>query len=242
MMKTIWKKALALILSLLLLGALAGCDALDEMRKNQAFAIGYDQIRWNGHIYKKLPENKNFYPPISDERNLCLTEEDVPVLLSDMFPLSYLGVSEDEVLLQHYNLEANYCREDQFDAMAQRMAQPFIPEEMCFQYSYYDFEKDEYVEGFHTLTPTQSQAVNEVLTTVTPWSLDENTVHLSGWSIIIQESSADHLMRRDRVELIVEGLSAYLVMEMGGESSVYTIPETLRPVFIEMMNLYENAW
>lgn len=241
-MKKIWKKVLALTLCVLLAGMFAGCDMLDEMREDQAFSLGYGEVLWNGNIYKVLPENKYFNPIISGERSIVLTEEDVPVLLSDTIYLTYLGVSEDEVLLQSYASDGVYCRADQHQALAKRLSEPFVAEELCFQYSYYDFEKDEYVEGFHTLTPTQSHAVNEVLTTVTPWVLDESAVQLSGWSIIIQESSADHLMRKDRAELIVEGLSAYLVMEMGGESYVYTIPETLRPVFIEMINLYENVW
>ncbi len=241
-MKNIWKRLFAATLCLFLLIPLAGCDALDEMRANQAFSLGYGEILWNGDIYKVLPENKYFNPIISGERTLCLTEEDVPVLLSDTIYLTHLGVSDDEVLLRSYASQGTYCRADQYDALAERLTQPFVAEELCFQYGYYDYENDKYVEGFHTLTPTQSHAVNEVTTTVTPWTLDESAVQLNGWSITIQESSKDHLMRRDRVQLVVEGLSSYLTMEMGDETYVYTIPENLRPIFIEMINLYDNVW
>lgn len=241
-MKKIWKKLLALALCLVLLGSLAGCDLLDEMRQNQAFAKGYGEILWNGRIYKALPENEYFYPPITGQRSLCLTEEDVPVLLSDIIPLAYLGVSEDEVLLRHYGIESTFCREDQFDAYAARMVQPFVAEELCFQYGHYDYEKEEYIEGFHTLTQEQASAIDQVLKEVEPWSLDDYKYGLSGWSVTVQESSKDHMMRRNYVQITVEGLSAYLLVETFQDTQVYTVPDALRPVFIELINLYDHAW
>lgn len=241
-MKKIWKKVLALTLCLVLTTSLTGCDMLDEMRENQAFSKGYGEILWKGKLYKALPENEYFYPVISGENSVCLTEEDVPVLLSDMIPLAFLGVSEDETLLYHYDTSLTYCREDQFDAYAARMVQPFVAEELCFQYGHYDYEKEEYVEGFHTLTQEQVAAIDQVLKEVEPWMLGDYANQLSGWTVMIQESSKDHLMRRDHVEIMVEGLSAYLLVNTGKDSEVYTVPDALRPVFIELMNLYENAW
>lgn len=239
-MKKIWKKGLAVILCLVLIGSLAGCDMLDEMRENQAFSKGYGEILWKGKIYKALPENENFCPVISGENSVCLTEEDVPVLLSETVCLAYLGVADDETLLYHYDTSLTFCREDKFDAYAARMVQPFVAEELCFQYGYYDYENDEYIEGFHTLDEKQTAAVEQVLKEAEPWMLGDYSI--SGWSVMVQESSKDHLMRRDHVEIVVEGLSAYLLVDTGKDTAVYTVPDALRPVFIELMNLYENAW
>lgn len=241
-MKNIWKRALTLTLCLLLIGVLSGCDALDEMRENQAFVRSDAEILWKGSIYKLLPSNDYFYPPISGRHSVCLTEEDVPVLLSDTITKSYLGVSDDEALLRDYASQITYCRQDKYDTYAARLQQPFAAEELCFQYGHYDYEKDAYVEGFHTLTEKQAAAIDQVLKEVTPWSLAEYVNGFSGWSIMVQESSKDHLMRRNHVEIVVEGLSAYLLEDTGKDTMVYTVPDALRPVFIELTNLYDNAW
>ena len=241
-MKNTWKRLLAAALCLFLLIPLAGCDALDEMRKDQAFIQDDGTILWNGNVYKLLPENKYFQPMITGERSLSLTEKDVPVLLSGTFALTYMGIDEAETLIHVYGEQPYYCRADQYDALSARLSEPFAVEELCFQYGYYDYEEDKYIEGFHTLTSAQAQAVEEVLAKVTPWKLGESGAHISGWTMMIQESSKDHLMRRNRAQLVVEGLSAYLTVEMGTETYVYTIPDNLRPIFIEMSNLYDNVW
>lgn len=240
-MKNTWKRIFAATLCLLLAFAFTGCSELDEARANQAFAKGYGEVLWNGNLYKALPENDYFRPVMTGEQSLCLTEEDVPVLLSSMFNLTFLDVSEDKVLLQDYAGQTVYCREDRHDEMSRWLTEPFQPEELCFQYGYYDYEQDLYIEGFHTLTKAQEDAIDKVLKEVTPWTLDNNT-NVSGWSIIVQESSKDHLMRRDHVEIVVEGLSAYLLVDAGKETIVYTVPDALRPIFMELATLYENVW
>lgn len=240
-MKHIWKRLLAAALCLLLVFAFAGCSALDEARENQAFSLGYGEVRWNGDLYKALPENEYFCPVMPNGRSLCLTTEDVPVLLRDMFALAYLQVSEDKTLLQDYSGEIAYCREDKFDQMAQRMILPFVPEELCFQYGYYDYEKDQYVDKFYTLNQVQVDAINTVLKDVTPRKMDKNT-QFSGQTIMVQESSADHLMRRDHVEIAIEGLGAYLMVDGGKDTLVYTIPDALYSVFSELTTMYENIY
>ncbi len=240
-MKNTWKRLLLTALCLLMLFAFTGCAALDEARENQAFAKGYGEVLWNGSTYKALPENEYFCPVMSGDRSLCLTEEDVPVLLSSMYNLTFLNVSDDEVLLRDYAGKIVYCREDRFDEMSRWLKEPFQPEELCFQYGYYDFEKEEYVEGFYTLNQVQVDAINKVLTSVTPRKL-EDTTSFSGMSIMVQESSKDHLMRRDHVELMVEGLGAYLLVDAGKETLVYTIPDELLSVFTELATTYQKFW
>ena len=234
-MKNIGKRLLAAMLCVFLLIPLVGCDALDEMRANQAFLQDDGSILWGGNTYKPLPANDYFQPPMSD-LNLVLTAKDVPVLLSQINAITYPLVSEDQVLLNNYL--GYYCREDQYDAYAQRLTQPFEAEELCFQYGYYDYEKDEYIETFYTLTLEQSAAIGLVLTEVEPWQLDENYNGITGETFYIEESSADHLMRRPFAELVIEGLSIYLLVDIGNGYDVYTVPDALRSIFLSFSEIY----
>jgi hypothetical protein len=205
------------------------------MRANQAFLQDDGSILWGGNTYKLLPANDYFQPPMSD-LNLALTAKDVPVLLSQINAITYPLVSEDQVLLHNYL--GYYCRVDQYDAYAQRLTQPFEAEELCFQYGYYDYEKGEYIEAFYTLTDIQSAAIGQVLTEVEPWLLEENYNGISGETFYIEESTKDHTMRRPFAELVIEGLSIYLLVDAGKGYQVYTVPDALRPTFLTIANSY----
>ena len=234
-MKNIGKRLFAAVLCVFLLIPLAGCDALDEMRANQAFLQDDGSILWGGNTYKQLPANDYFQPPMSN-RNIVLTNKDVPVLLSNFQAITYMLVSEDQVLLNNH--QGYYCREDQYDAYVQRLTQPFEAEELCFQYGYYDYETGEYIEAFYTLTDIQSAAIGQVLAEVEPWLLEEEYHGISGETFLIEESTKDHLMRRPYAELVIEGLSIYLLVDVGNSHHVYTVPDTLRPVFLSITNAY----
>lgn len=89
MKKTI--KIIALCLSIVALTALfAGCDYLDDMKANHAI-ISEDKetISFNGETYKRLPENAKLYCNNNlyyyGAESVVVTDEDIPVLLSDMY-------------------------------------------------------------------------------------------------------------------------------------------------------------
>ncbi len=241
-MKNIWKRLFAAMLCVFLLIPLAGCDALDEMRANQAFMQEDGTILWNSKIYKPLPNNDYFQPSMDSDINVTLTADDVPVLLSDMMAITYMVVSQDKVLLHNYS--GYYCREDFFDVMSQKMIEPLVPEELCYQYGYYDYEQERYITDFYTLSAEQTRTIDFVLQSVTPKIFEQHPDYYSE-PIYVEQSSKDHIMRRDFVTILVENLGVYLVLDSGAEYEVYSVPDAFQSVFYDMAEvrsqlLYKN--
>ena len=236
-MKNIWKRLFAAMLCVFLLIPLAGCDALDEMRANQAFLQADGSILWNGKTYKPLPSNDYFQPSMDSDINVTLTNPDVPVLLSELQSLTFMLVSQDRVLLHNYL--GYYCREDLFDVFSKKLTEPFVPEELCYQYGYYDYEQEQYITDFYTLSAEQTRTIDFVLQSVTPKTFEQHPDYYSE-PIYVEQSSKDHIMRRDFVTILVENLGVYLVLDSGAEYEVYSVPDAFQSVFYDMAETRGN--
>jgi len=83
-------KIIALCLSLTLFGVLfAGCDMLDQMKANHAIlSEDKETISFRGETYKRLSTDVNLYYTYyygNELGKISVTDEDVPVLLSDTY-------------------------------------------------------------------------------------------------------------------------------------------------------------
>ena len=119
MKKTV--KIIALCLSLAALTVLfTGCDYLDEMKANHAI-ISEDMktIAFRGDTYRLLPEYTSFY--LSDgywyDYDVHVTNEDVPVLVKDMFCYSATYYQNSDIFYVYTATEPNlyYCNEKDYD-------------------------------------------------------------------------------------------------------------------------------
>lgn len=133
-------KIIALCLCVIAFTALfAGCDALDDMKaKHAILSEDKSTISFGENTYKKLPEGteyylSNVYSFTSDNENeICITDSDVPVLLSkgncysafyskfsDMICL-YLGDAHMDYFVYSYHYWGDsegtfYCNEKDYD-------------------------------------------------------------------------------------------------------------------------------
>ena len=141
-MKKYRKLVAVLCLVCLLLPLLCGCNALDKMREKQAFFDAEGNILWNGKVYKKLPSGEDFCPEW-DGGQICVTEEDVPVLLSNVCADSFYDIYEDGLFLEYQGFyeitgeEHFYCREDRYEEFAKKLQEGFAVDVVCALVEHY---------------------------------------------------------------------------------------------------------
>lgn len=241
-MKKNFKRIFVLFLAVIQLTLLCGCDALDEMRRNQAFYGEGTDIIWNGATYKLLPPCEYLYPEMDYETTVWTTADDVPVLLSQMLAEQPLTPSTDGVILEQDYDTGYYCREDKYEQLIQRIQEGFDTEVVCYTYAVYDEEEWEYIEKTYTLTDEQVEVIELITATVEPdtmgegWSLDYQ------WSVPLQECSEDMLLRRYGPEIAFTGRTYYLLLTIDTETLIFTVPEGCYAQFDEITKAYTEAW
>ena len=118
------KKAAAVLLSVLMLCSLTGCNEVKEMKKYQAFWGGEefgDTIEWGGYVYRKSADAGVYediipYGYAGYRQSGYVTAKDVPALLQSMYGSSY-SLSEDQYVMSvFYNTV--YIREDVYDTFS----------------------------------------------------------------------------------------------------------------------------
>ena len=222
----------------LMIPMLCGCMALDHMREFQAYYDSEGNILWNGTVYKKLPAGEYFCPETEDDQ-IAVTEEDVPVLLKDFFAEDRLYASEDKMILESYygDYEGTqyYCREDQYEALSKRLQAPFRPEMVCYAYWRFDMEESTYVEEIYRLSDAQWDVLQKILEHVEPMEVGEGWQLSYDQSITLEECSEDRLFCREFLDLMCCGETYYLRLNTGRESFVYQVPEEAAPHVAEIM-------
>lgn len=169
------KKLLALALAISLCFSLIGCNAIDEMRKAQIHFNDAGNLVYEDKEYKLLPPCDAFSPDITYSTNLYITEEDVPVLLSEQFGgRGYL--TEDKLYISSHSYSSSdgtmayFARSDIYDSIASRIEAGNYFEGFFFYYSFWD-ESDEigyYNQKEKIISEEAENAVKEVITTTAP--------------------------------------------------------------------------
>ncbi len=239
-MKKNAKRILVLLVALSLLFVFCGCDALDEMRQQQAFTNTDGTITWQGNIYKLLPSRSYLKPDTLHSSAIFVTEPDVPVLLSTMYAEKTFYATEDNKLLVNmYGESMFYCIESEYDAMCERIRAPFVPEIVCYQYGYYNEETGTYETRYYTLTQEQLDAVNLVIETVEPTVLSDGMYIETWYSLCLEECSTDLLFRQDAMDISYSGSTYYIELYTSPFDSVlFTVPEGLNATFDDIFKAF----
>lgn len=241
-MKKNVKRIFVLLLVVLQLALLCGCDALDQMRENQAFLQKNGDVLWNGNIYKPLPPCEYLQPGWDSLTTIFVTEPDVPVLLSGMNSALTLYAGGDNTLLQNYHSkDASYCIESEYEAMCARINAPFQPDIICYSYSYYDPETEQYEGRYYDLTQEQVDAIKLVVETTEPVTLQDGMYLDYQWSLYLEECSTDRLFRRHTMDICYSGSTYYLELYTDSESVLFAVPEGCNDTFDQIVQEFLNA-
>lgn len=131
-------KHLSVVLILIVFGTLfSSCDALDEMRKTQAFWNNTEktEIIYNDKVYKKIDLGKNeLLTNYMESEYINITEKDVPVLLSGIIGTTAETHRNGKFIVIDY--EEYYCSSDFYDSLLLKL-QGMTRSETCI-FNMYD--------------------------------------------------------------------------------------------------------
>ena len=229
------KRLFALCLSFILLClCTTGCNAIDEMRENQAFYTETGGVKLRGTDYIPLPENEYFRPFKHDDSTVIrITEPDVPVLLSTHYG-NYASLYNDGEILYSNYMDVYYCRVDKYAHYNAVLAAPFKPTGYCYTYNVLDTDTLEYTEHLYQLTAAQAKAVEEILFTVTPTVQDEDVKYSYDYFVELNACDDTMLLRDEAVSIAVNG-KAYTIVRhnYNGERSdlEYAVPSAYNAMF-----------
>jgi len=240
-MKKYQKLIAVLCFACLLIPLLCGCGALDDARKTQAFYDEEGNILWNGVVYKMLPRGEYFTPVTEYDNRVYVTEQDVPVLLQEMFAEEVLAATEDGLILESYfdffygDESPYYCREDRYAELSQRMQVPFAPDMVYYEYHAYNPETEVYEYQFYRLSDDEWGVLKKILETVEPMQVSEGWNLDYEWIVYLRESSEDRLFSREILDLMVCGSTYYLRLDIGRETAIYEVPKDAAPLVAKIM-------
>lgn len=232
------KRISALLLAALLIFVLCGCDALDEMRHNQAFFDTDGNILWNGSVYRKLPACDYFVPQTNYETTVSVTEDDVPVLLSDMLSLSSYYPSDDGMFLRECDSEVYYCEESVFEKIQNQILAPFVPDILCYSYDVFDEDFYDFETKYYTLTQEQAAAVAYVVENTEPTTMQEGMYLDNDWLVYLYACSQDMLFQNNTMDISVCGSTYYVHQYTDNGTLLFTVPEDYNAVFAEIVAVY----
>lgn len=169
------KKILCLTISVLLCLSLIGCNFIDEMRDAQIHFNDAGNLVYNGYQYIQLPICEAFSPDITYINTLYITEEDVPVLLSQQFG-GRAYITNDNLYIYSLTYSSSdgktsyFAREDIYDKIAKRINDGNYFDGYYFYYTYYD-ESDEvpsHKQVYKIVSEESEEALNTIINTATP--------------------------------------------------------------------------
>lgn len=104
------KKITSMFLCLLICLSLCSCRELDELRDSQAF-FNENGIIYKDNLYKIVNISDNLNYTYANQKDINVTDPDVPVLASALIAFNY-SMNEDETIIGGYS--EWYVREDKY--------------------------------------------------------------------------------------------------------------------------------
>ncbi len=229
------KRSLALLLALILVCLSAtGCNAIEEMRNNQAFYTETGGVKLRDTDYLPLPQNEYFRPFKRDDNTVIrITEPDVPVLLSSEFGDYGSLYNDGEILYCNY-MDSYYCRVDKYSEYNAVLTAPFEPTGYCYTYHVLDTDTLEYIEHIYQLTDEQAKTVDEILATVTSTVQDRNANYTYDYFVQLNACDDTMLLRDEAVGIAKNGNEYTIVRSnYNGERDDlrYTVPSEYSAMF-----------
>lgn len=219
-------KILSLISLLIIISTLfSSCDALDEMRKNQAFWNNAEktEIIYNNEIYKKMEISGKHLLDNYDYNNYSefkVTEKDVPVLLSGILGETLYLQKDNEIITVNYG--DYYCILKSYDEIVSKILNA-KPSETCV---YNDFEG-----SYELLSESDNEIVVEIITKE-PQKIDYEDYRYYGAGC---RCDAEMYIEGEYIEF-VKADGKYYIGGSGGE--YYEVPEKYREWFISICDKY----
>ncbi|MBQ3183897.1 MAG: hypothetical protein IJB57_09545 [Clostridia bacterium] len=234
-------KTITIILSLILLCSLfTGCNELDEMKAQHAILNEDGNVIFNGSTYLPLETiNSNNFNPNTVSETVYVTEEDVPVLLSNLFSDYYGDITADGSVMKLYSSSLRdypptimyFCREDRYDEVsAKAKDEEIVAEVYTYSYGYYD-DNGNHASAIYMLTEEEMDAVDRVLNTQVKYrvSFDERLCCAE-----ICQGTRDQVFMYEKANLyLVDG--TYWLKDMDGDYVTHEVPEELTALFDKMM-------
>ena len=240
-MKQLWKRGAALLVILVLVLGLCGCDALDAMREAQTQYGEDGSILYKGVAYVRLPESEYLSPEYDVWKEIYVTDPDVPVLLSQAIYIERLALSLDGNFLISMSDDVVYCREELYDSVFDRIVNGFEVAAMQYEYSVYDEEVGIHRRQTYTLTQEQWDTVYEVLETVEPIEIGRNWNINGQWYLYLYECSQDGFFKKGTMELVASEDSYTLILESGEQTLAYLVPSAYKAAFEQILSPYVDA-
>ncbi len=189
--------------------SLCSCVSLQGIKDRQAFwkdAV-HSSILWGEKEFMHLPDAEEgaLSPTYDEERNIYVTDAEVPALLSGSYG-AYARVSDDDIFL----LCAGeiYCRTDRYREIARRLAQGFVPES-----NGYDYFDEEYNDHFYIFTEAENEVLLNLLETVQGWPVKTYPEDYQ-YVCSVYQCSKDGLFKEYYADLVRSGDRYYFEYQM----------------------------
>ncbi|MBQ6948029.1 MAG: hypothetical protein IJN42_08265 [Clostridia bacterium] len=232
-----------LVLSAVALCSLGGCASLKDMRAAHGIYTDetYQTVLYNKTEYRRINDQGGYLRPhVTDmDHVIYLTEQDVPVLLSESMGVPYL-LSEDETFIISDNHETPdvYCRADRYDEIAALIVKPFAPTHFCYTYYKYDEQSFSSSEIMCILTEEQSEVIRTVLSTVPPTAITDKEYQDLHFLRELEACTEDALLRNYALDIYMTDNAYYLVIDQSGVGTYHPVPADLCDDISEILKPY----
>ncbi len=234
-------KIITFILSLVLLcSVLTGCNMLDELKEAHAL-INADRsvITYKGNLYIPIEETHPYFNPLT-EQSINVTEEDVPVLLSQAHNVYVGQITADGSVMSlntyywsdTYEDNFYFCREDRYEEINEILKTEPTAEVYFYSYWGYD-ENDDEQKGDYYLTEKQISAIEEIMATEGK-KVSETNSYVVDASVYVYAATEDMIFRWQEL-FIYQKDGIYFIEETGDVPSCYTVPEEYNGIFDEIL-------
>lgn len=233
-MKRVIKRAVCLLLVLVLCVSVSGCKELDRARAHHATIQEDGSLLLDGKTYLALPYCPEFTPPMGRNAEVVtLTEADVPVLLKDFFYDTMLMISEDKHIIGG---EGTYfCLEEDHEELLQRIEAGYSLIDIRYTYYEYSDEEETYVPVNYVLSEVQKNAVRHVAASVEPRVVD--SIHYD-YGIELYSVSEDGWFSKALCDVCTYNGQYALVFWSDSMVTIFDVPTELSPVFEEILHDY----
>lgn len=231
------RRVVALLAVLMLCFSLCGCAQLDHMRANHAVWQEDGSILWDGNVYRKVEGFSEklgiMYMPMS----VYVTEEDVPVLLSEMFGTN-IDVSHDGMFLvqHHWDGIALYCREDKYEEM-----DSYLQNETVIDQYFYTYMSANYETEYYYLKEDHVELINRLILTEEPYELEDDfymTLEDGEYVVSVEGCDEKHVFTEGYLFDIVSRTEGYYIVT---EDHVYAVPSSCDAIFDMIFEPYLNS-
>ncbi len=239
-MENILKKGLLILICAVLTFSFVGCTQLDDMRSRHALLQENGDISWQGVVYKELPASHYLNPYIdSGSASLCLTEADVPVLLSESSALAYLVPCEDGTFLKLAGTQQYYyCREDLYDQVMEELNTPYVPEVMFLTRSVYNKDTDTTQLQKHVLSQEQFAVIERIVTYFPPTPMYNATLESENDpSFQLMKATKSLLRQLPYATVYAKENGYFLLITENGSRCLFQVPKAYESYFSDLATI-----